>query len=1021
MRQLRPALRLTSLAAASGLLFASAAAQAQAAAPAPGAAASAPQTLETVVVTGIRQSLESSVNLKRHASGLVDGIVAEDIGKFPDTNLAEAMSRISGVSIDRANGEGTKVTVRGMGPDYNLVLLNGRQMPGSNIDGSAPSSRSFDFSNLASEGVSALEVYKTSRASSPTGGMGATINIRTPRPFDRKDTVASFGVKMVKDESAQRLPEPEKGKNATPEVSGIYSTQFADGKFGIALIGSYQERDSGYNSAAANNGWKSFAGIKDNNWSGSNAVYGGLPATSTEITNRPSVNSIYSVPQSFAYSFTGIHRERTNGQLVLQARPTQDTVATLDYTMSEQKFRQTRNDISAWFGFGNQFGSYETGAIASPIVYGEHMSGSDVAMGTSRVKTKNQNKSLGFNLQWKPTNALTFELDGHHSSATSGADDPLGTSVTIGTASMNRGDTSVDFSQKFPVLSIKGTQLDPSLMELQGSAFSNSYQRDQIDQWQGKGHWKIDDDSGLDFGLSLTKVNNRSAYTVVQRNVWGGGSSGGPAAMPDSIWHADTISRYFSRIPGSGNPALFNKFFYFNFDDVRNAAIKTLGSSLPYLASFDFDNSQGYGAKLAADPNNITSSVQDFRTTEKSQALYLQYNRGWEMGGIPFDAAVGGRYERTNVDSPSRETPPTSVVWNGGNEFGLVYSPNSTSADAKGKYAYFLPSIDLSADVTTNTKLRISYGSTIGRPGWASIQGGRTTDLVGRVDGDTGSMGNPGLKPLKSNNFDFSAEHYYAKGSYIAASFFHKSITNYISSTVVNASPYDVHTPAMGALFNEAVSTGGCGVSDLTCISQYIFTKHPTAAGVSVTGTDPSGKPIGTITGQPSDPTLVFKMTTPSNSSDKKSLNGIELNFQHTFSNGFGGSINFTRVRSGLTYKNGTLGDQTGTALVGLGDSGNVVAFYEDSTYSARVAYNWRGKYLSGNYGGAEGAQPLYTEPYGQVDVALGYAYNNHLSFQLEAINLTDQYTRTQMRDALQIGSVTQLGRRVMIGARYKF
>ena len=133
-------------------------------------------------------------------------------------------------------------------------------------------------------------------------------------------------------------------------MSGIYSTQLADGKFGIALIGSYQVRDSGYNQAFSNNGWKSFAGIKDNDWSGSNAVYGGLPKTSNDIKNRPGVDSIYSVPQSFAYAFTGIHRERKNGQLVLQARPTQDMVATLDYVISEQKFRQTRNDLSAWFG-----------------------------------------------------------------------------------------------------------------------------------------------------------------------------------------------------------------------------------------------------------------------------------------------------------------------------------------------------------------------------------------------------------------------------------------------------------------------------------------------------------------------------------------------------------------------------------------------------------------------------------------------------------------------------------------------
>jgi TonB-dependent receptor len=212
--------RRTCVASAVGLLFASAAARAQQ------APDSDPQP-QKIEVTGIRKSLETSVELKRGASGQVDGIVAEDIGKFPDTNLAESLSRISGVSIERNNGEGTRITVRGMGPDFNLVLLNGRQMPGSSFDGGAPSSRSFDFSNLASDGVAALEVFKTSRASSPTGGMGATVNVRTQRPFDIKETVAQFGVKMVNDSAASNLPIELQGKKLTPELSGIYSTQSA--------------------------------------------------------------------------------------------------------------------------------------------------------------------------------------------------------------------------------------------------------------------------------------------------------------------------------------------------------------------------------------------------------------------------------------------------------------------------------------------------------------------------------------------------------------------------------------------------------------------------------------------------------------------------------------------------------------------------------------------------------------------------------------------------------------------------
>src|SRR5690349_23055920 len=157
----------------------------------------AQETLEEVVVTGIRGSLTSSMNLKRDSQGVVDGIVAEDIGKFPDTNLAESLQRISGVSIDRSSiGEGQRVTVRGVGPDFNLVLLNGRQMPVSSIqDTVASNSRAFDFANLASEAVAAVEVYKTSRSETPTGGIGASINIKTTRPLDAPGMHTSLGVK----------------------------------------------------------------------------------------------------------------------------------------------------------------------------------------------------------------------------------------------------------------------------------------------------------------------------------------------------------------------------------------------------------------------------------------------------------------------------------------------------------------------------------------------------------------------------------------------------------------------------------------------------------------------------------------------------------------------------------------------------------------------------------------------------------------------------------------------------------
>ncbi len=245
-----------------------------------------------IVVTGIRASLRESIDLKRNAQGIVDAISAEDMGKFPDTNLAESLQRITGVSIDRSNGEGQFVTVRGFGPEYNLVTLNGRQMPTSTIgDGnSAPGSRSFDFANIASEGVAALEVYKSGRASVPSGGIGSTINIRTPRPFDKPGLRGSIAARGVVDTSQNGH------KDITPEVSGIISDTFADDKIGILITGAYQRRN--FSANQVNIGWRDGYLGNENNW-GSLAQPG--DPRYANITNHPKATDVYQVPQNGGY------------------------------------------------------------------------------------------------------------------------------------------------------------------------------------------------------------------------------------------------------------------------------------------------------------------------------------------------------------------------------------------------------------------------------------------------------------------------------------------------------------------------------------------------------------------------------------------------------------------------------------------------------------------------------------------------------------------------------------------------
>lgn len=957
--------------------------------------------LEEVVVTGIRGSLNSSMELKRESQGVMDGIVAEDIGKFPDTNLAESMQRVSGVSIDRSLGEGSKVTVRGVGPDFNLVLLNGRQMPASALeDTGASASRAFDFANLASESINAIEVYKTSRASTPTGGIGATINIKTARPLDNPGLHTNFGVKGVMDTSVDNLPKGLQGDKVTPEVSGIYSQTFGDDRFGVSLSASYQERDFGFNQASVGNGWKSFAG-DENNW-------GTIPQAGTpgaaNIVNRPDATDTYSVPQNLGYSVNGVERKRTNGQLTLQYAPTDTITTTLDYTYSENKIAQQRNELSVWFNFGPSSSVWTDGPVSSPLIYSEtidaNTSPSDLAMGGAKFGTKNENKSIGFNTEWKPTDSFGLQFDFHNSTAESGPDSPYGSNAVLGVAGFFRGTTTADFSRDFPVISVQlptgMTAIDPSRTEVTGSSFRNSYMKTEIQQAQLTGDLEFFENSRLDFGVGLTDLKNRSAYSNVQRDTWSGATD--PADYPDTVWRADTVRHYFDNIGGSGNPALFNQFFTFDFETVRGIAASVSSDAL-YRMSPIFQ--------------------VDRRVEEESQSAFVQYSQQWEWG-LPMQGAIGLRYEKTDVTSRALVPTATGITWVANNEFSLQLGPASFET-LEGDYDYVLPSLDFGVDLTDSVKFRASYGQSIGRPLWDQIQGGRTLDQLVRINGGTGAQGNPALKPLESENIDFSVEWYYGNSSYMSVGYFKKNIDNYIGTTVVTQSPFDLAHPGQGAYFQEAVASG-CSDRDLTCVRNFIFNNHDGDPGVvadPINPADPTAPRTGTIAGLPGDPIATFNITVPANQRSA-ALDGWEFNIQHMFwDTGFGVSANYTLVDSGLTYDNYNRGQQF--ALEGLSDAANFVAFYENEKFQVRAAYNWRDEFLARRFDGGGLPNPIYTEAYGQLDVNASYNWNENLTLMAEAINLTDEIYRQHSRTSHQVIMVQQTGPRFMIGARYKF
>jgi len=901
--------------------------------------------VEEIVVTGIRGSLTRASDIKRASSGVVDAISAEDIGVFPDTNLAESLQRITGVSIDRSRGEGSKVTVRGFGPEFNLVTLNGRQMPTHDGD-----NRSFDFADIASEGIAGVQVYKTGNADVPTGGIGSTINIQTTKPLNNPGLKSVVSFKAVHDTST------ESGDDFTPEISGIYSNTFNDDKFGISITGSYQERDSGVNTGTVGD-YNNFAGTVDQDWASGTAQWGGIPRDANQI-NRPGDSDIYAVPQSIGYELAEFRRERINGQLTMQWAPTENIEATIDYTYSEVDFERTFNNYSGWFNYGAQQTEFTDGPVASPLVYTELGVAPDFAMAAGRDGVKTENNSIGFNLDWIVNDRLSMEFDFHSSEAKSGASGDNGTASQLAIASFTRDRTTGIFDGDLPILNLGLSRaLDPNDLIVTGSVFDNKATEMQIEQAAAKGTYDFNDTSSIDFGVQLTEVDNVSQFSNVQRNTWGGTTQ--PGDIADLLTPANA-SNSFDQISNGGDSRRQADFFTFDIDAVA-ARTEALGAT------------QSTGGDCGTGLCPSSQFTTDRRTTEDSTAAYVQLNLDRELGNIPINIKFGLRYEETDVESRALVPAYASIVQTGGNEFDALPALDESGQPIQdftrltGKYDFVLPNLDMKFELTDELVARFSYSETIARPNYTDIQGGVTIDTLIRISGGNGNRGNPELLPFESENIDLSLEYYFGDVDYASIGYFRKDVKNFIGTSTLQD---EVLFPAL---------------------------IHP-------------------ATGAPA----TFDVTAPVNQ-EEATLDGWEIAVQKTFGDsGFGVIANATIVDGNVAFDNLSLDTQF--VLLGLSDSANLIGFYENERFQARVAYNWRDDFFNGLAGASSGTPgPVNVQSVGQWDISASYDVSDNLTVFFEGINVTEETTRSFGRSTVQVIQAAQTGARFNIGARYAF
>ena len=1044
------------------------------------APAAAPAEDSTVVVvTGIRGSLQRSMNIKRNATGVVDAITAEDIGKYPDTNLAESVQRIPGVSIDRVNGEGAKVTVRGFGPGFNLVTLNGRVMPTASIDligggntFAMGGSRNFDFSNIASDSISGFEVYKTGKANIASGGIGATLNIKTLRPLTKSGATGALSVKALHGDNMVD------GKELTPEITGAYSWGNDAKTFGIALFGQYSERDVATRQSTQNN-WNldTRAQFYDPN-SGRLRYASDKTTLLTQITNAPPAGAYVAYPNDSRYALSQTHNKRTNLGATVQFRPTEDLLVTADAVYVSNEASEQRAEQTNWFNRPFDKVTFVKGdsGIYNALYLQENENGTkDIGFEQQLLGQKSTLESFGVNAKWDINDHASLTLDAHHAKGEATPNNRNGTSsVMMSIGAPVVAAHSVDFTGDIPVQAYtvwdgnpvyktnsagklvdannvvivdadgnllpgktkvitgyrgnNNGKLDAGDLGSQVARMATNSQTHQIDEIKADFSYALDGDSRFDAGIDLIKsqMTTTTGSTYQALGDWGIGNPGDVSQYaPGLITTYDLGSLFKDFTPGQSNIA-----FRGNALDIYEALAKSplYNTTLPTAA-------------LTA--NSVEEDIK---------AVYGQMTMKGDFLGHPATVVAGLRYEKTDVTSSAVQSTPVAIRWTADNDFTVDSSSTLAVQEYKSDYDDWLPNLDVSWGFREDMIVRASFSKTIARAAYSNLYATTAPGTPPRPTANgtnpAATRGNPGLLPLESSNVDLSLEWYYGKDSYVSLGFYNKDVNNFVGTGRIQANPFQLRDPSSGAAGSRSgvakdllgsinQSTTDVNLFTMTALYDHYLKDGNTSAVAQSkakadyqSNLDGSGNLNQTYVDQvlkaydlvadANDPLFVFETNIPVNTKTAN-IHGFELAFQHFFADtGFGLSGSLTTVTGDIGFDNGAPPGTQQFPLLGLSNTYNLTAIYDKGAWSGRVSYNWRDKFISATNIGAQ-TDPGYTEAFGTIDAALNYQITPSLQATLEGLNLNKAHLRQYGRDTSNLYFAQELDSRYQLGLRYKF
>lgn len=949
---------------------------------------------DTVVVSGIRGSLQSALEEKRNADSLVEVINAIDIGKLPDQNLAEVLENVTGIQITRTAGIGTGVQIRGT--NDNRTEINGVSTVGS---GSGRGGINFEDVNAAI--IASVEVTKAPQASTIEGSVGGTINLRTIRPLDLGDRVAT--VRLQGEHS-----------NLSESVTPRFAASFGDnwstdfGEIGVVLAGSYTQQEA-----------TSFRPRVDRDNLILNSALQ-VPRTSGETFDFLGIQFLNQELENFEF-------ETINFSGTLEWAPTDNVRVYFDTIINDQERRQESSRIQASgvsavdlvnipdtfetvnFGSldGTDLGSIAaalTGTIQPNLAFddddpnlrfssdtGARLTNSEIfILGTdfnigrfdgrieaSVSQSDTVSPNLSTTLNFINPNPLTPPDGSSNDNSVPFIYDLTNGSLTFG----------IDFNSPFaPTVD---DLLNPNNVVLDAVTVGNDTVENNETAFRFDGSYDLE-------GITpfVTSVDAGYRYNETTSTFDDVGSSIGLSAIGDSP-NGSLFAELL--VPGpnnfgdaDGRTLAFRNFLLIDPERSFEAQDEVLDILQAALLSQP-------GMRVLNDPTGSASAFFDI--TEKTHAAYAQFN--FEAGILRGNAGL--RYVDTTVDSLGN----------------TVAGNNISQVITTGSYSEWLPRINLIADVTPDIVLRASWGEDINRPDF--------DDLSTSISFPTGpnnavSIGNPNLAPETVTSYDISVDWYFAPSAVFSIGFFHKDRTNLFVTQLEDA-------------FEDAN-----GFRDITdpCEQGGIFNPLPDRNVLSpVPGNG-----------------LCVPIQTTINDTGSTTQTGIEVAFQYDLSgwedrigwaSGFGVQANYTWQDFGggeATNSASGRGEDifevsTGTgngdieAVQGLLDFSenayNVTLYYEKYGLSARARYTWRDAFRTLDTAGGASLNstlgfPVVTEARGQLNAAINYDVTDRLTLGVEAVNLTmADITQSCVNSGALLCFQGLPDRRITFGATYSF